>query len=111
MNTATAPRQTAIVTQTSSAGKSESRPSSARNPRGAAPALAPVGDGQSIRDDLRCIAVPDLSGIAFRRYLLDVEEREAVAAARAGGWSWRQIGDALGITRQAAHLKHGRGSK
>ncbi|MDN5796059.1 MAG: helix-turn-helix domain-containing protein [Intrasporangium sp.] len=35
-------------------------------------------------------------------------EAEQVAAARAAGWSWEQIGDALGVTRQSVHAKYGR---
>ncbi|MDR2998831.1 MAG: helix-turn-helix domain-containing protein [Microbacterium sp.] len=31
-----------------------------------------------------------------------------VAEARKAGWSWEQIGDALGVTRQSVHTKHGR---
>jgi hypothetical protein len=45
--------------------------------------------------------------VALRR-LADQVEAEQVAAARAAGWSWDQIGDALGVSRQAAHKKHGR---
>jgi hypothetical protein len=29
-----------------------------------------------------------------------------VASARAKGWSWQQIGDALGVTRQSVHIKY-----
>jgi hypothetical protein len=46
--------------------------------------------------------------VALRRLAEQVEE-EAVPAARVAGWSWDQIGDALGISRQAAHKKHGKG--
>lgn len=35
-------------------------------------------------------------------------EAEQVAAARQQGWTWQQIGDALGITRQSVHAKYGR---
>lgn len=31
-----------------------------------------------------------------------------VAAARRAGWSWEQIGDALGVTRQSVHAKYGK---
>lgn len=31
-----------------------------------------------------------------------------VAEARRAGWSWEQIGDALGITRQSVHAKYGK---
>ena len=36
-----------------------------------------------------------------------VEARQ-VAVARGQGWSWQQIGDALGITRQSVHAKYGK---
>ena len=48
--------------------------------------------------------------VALRR-LADQVEDDAVATARAAGWSWDQIGDALGISRQAAHKKHGKGTQ
>ena len=32
----------------------------------------------------------------------------STAVARRQGWTWQQIGDALGVTRQAVHKKHGR---
>ena len=31
-----------------------------------------------------------------------------VAAARRAGWSWEQIGDVLGVTRQSVHAKYGK---
>jgi len=45
--------------------------------------------------------------IALRR-LTDRLEVIQVTAARRAGWTWQQIGDALGITRQAVHKKYGR---
>jgi hypothetical protein len=45
--------------------------------------------------------------VALQRLAEQVEASQ-VAAARAKGWSWEQIGDALGVSRQAAHKKHGR---
>ena len=33
-------------------------------------------------------------------------EAHQVEVARAHGWSWQQIGDALGITRQSVHAKY-----
>jgi hypothetical protein len=45
--------------------------------------------------------------VALRRLAEQVESAQ-VAAARAQGWSWDQIGDALGVSRQAAHKKHGK---
>lgn len=45
--------------------------------------------------------------IALRR-LADRMEREAVDAALALGWSWAQVAQALGVSRQAAHKRHAR---
>jgi hypothetical protein len=46
------------------------------------------------------------AALALHR-LAERVETEQVAAARARGWSWQQIGDALGMTRQSAHAKYG----
>jgi hypothetical protein len=35
-------------------------------------------------------------------------EADQVRSARRAGWSWQQIGDALGITRQSVHAKYGK---
>jgi hypothetical protein len=43
---------------------------------------------------------------ALRRLAERLEARQ-VALAREQGWSWQQIGDALEVTRQSAHAKHG----
>ncbi|MBF6328417.1 helix-turn-helix domain-containing protein [Nocardia transvalensis] len=40
--------------------------------------------------------------------LAEQVEAAAVAHARAQGWTWEQIGDALGVTRQSAHTKYGK---
>lgn len=45
--------------------------------------------------------------VALRR-LADRLEVVQVTSARRAGWTWQQIGDALGITRQAVHKKYGR---
>lgn len=37
-------------------------------------------------------------------------EATHVASARAKGWSWQQIGDALGVTRQSVHAKYNKES-
>ena len=34
-----------------------------------------------------------------------------VAEARRVGWSWEQIGDALGVSRQSVHAKYGKQEK
>lgn len=45
------------------------------------------------------------AALALHR-LAERVEAQHVAAARAKGWSWQQIGDALGITRQSVHAKY-----
>jgi len=47
------------------------------------------------------------AALALRR-LAERIEAQHVAAARTRGWSWQQIGDALGITRQSVHAKYGK---
>jgi hypothetical protein len=47
------------------------------------------------------------AALALRRLAERVEAAQ-VASARAQGWSWQQIGDALGVTRQSVHTKHGK---
>jgi DNA-binding NarL/FixJ family response regulator len=44
--------------------------------------------------------------LALRR-LAERVEAEQVARARARGWSWQQIADVLGMTRQSVHAKYG----
>jgi DNA-directed RNA polymerase specialized sigma24 family protein len=44
--------------------------------------------------------------LALRR-LAERVEAEQVALARGQGWSWQQIADVLGITRQSVHAKYG----
>lgn len=57
-------------------------------------------------------ATPDpataLRSVVELRKLADRLEREHVIGARRAGWSWEQIGDALGVSRQAVHKKYGR---
>ena len=47
-----------------------------------------------------------LRAVAALRRLTDDLERQQVQRARETGWSWQQIGDALGVSRQAVHKKH-----
>jgi Homeodomain-like domain len=49
------------------------------------------------------------ASLALRR-LAERVEANHVALARAKGWSWQQIGDALGVTRQSVHAKYNRES-
>jgi IS30 family transposase len=47
-----------------------------------------------------------LDAIVALRDLLELSERLQVDAARAAGWSWRDIADRLGVSKQAVHHKH-----
>ncbi len=49
-----------------------------------------------------------LRAVAALRKLVDRLEALQVANAREQGWSWEQIGESLGVTKQAVHKKHGR---
>lgn len=49
-----------------------------------------------------------LRAVASLRVLLESLERLQVESAREQDWSWQQIADALGVSRQAVHKKHGR---
>ncbi|MEA2266585.1 MAG: hypothetical protein QOE27_2168 [Solirubrobacteraceae bacterium] len=49
-----------------------------------------------------------LAAVGALRRLADRVEDATVARAVAGGWSWTQIAEALGVTRQAVHKKHAR---
>jgi DNA-binding NarL/FixJ family response regulator len=47
-----------------------------------------------------------LRAVAALHRLAERMERIQVANARAQGWSWSQIADSLGVSKQAAHQKH-----
>jgi hypothetical protein len=49
-----------------------------------------------------------LRAVGALHRLAEQVEVAAVARAREAGWSWEQIGDALGVSRQSAHTKHGK---
>jgi hypothetical protein len=49
------------------------------------------------------------ASLALHR-LAERVEADRVAAARQQGWSWQQIGDALGVTRQSVHAKYSKES-
>jgi DNA-directed RNA polymerase specialized sigma24 family protein len=50
-----------------------------------------------------------IAAVTALRRLADRMEREAVERAVDDGWTWHQIAQALGVTRQAAHKRHARG--
>ena len=47
-----------------------------------------------------------LRAVAALRKLVEHLEALQVRNARARGWAWQAIADALGVTRQAVHQKH-----
>jgi hypothetical protein len=64
-------------------------------------------------DDLATAATAESPAVGLRavlalRRLAERVEASQVAVARREGWSWQQIGDALGVTRQSVHTKHGK---
>ena len=48
-----------------------------------------------------------LAAVASLRTLLESLEALQVANAREQGWSWQQIAEELGVSKQAVHKKHG----
>lgn len=47
-----------------------------------------------------------LAAVVALRVMADRLEKQAVKNALSQGWTWAQIAEALGVTRQAAHKKH-----
>jgi len=46
-----------------------------------------------------------LAAVVALRLAADKLERKAVAHAIAQGWSWAQVAEALGVSKQAAHKR------
>ena len=59
-----------------------------------------VGGAQDPRDGLEAV-------VALRR-LLEALEAAQVENAFIAGWSWAQIAEVLGVSKQAVHKKHAR---
>jgi DNA-directed RNA polymerase specialized sigma24 family protein len=51
-----------------------------------------------------------LRAVRALRRLCDHLEASQVRRARELGWSWQEIAEVLGVSRQAVHKKHGRGN-
>ena len=60
--------------------------------------LARAAGGTDVREGLRAV-------VALRK-LLETLEVLQVSNARRQGWSWQEIADALGLSKQAVHKKH-----
>jgi DNA-directed RNA polymerase specialized sigma24 family protein len=52
-----------------------------------------------------------LRGAASLRALVEVVEELHVSRARELGWSWQQIAERLGVSKQAVHQKYGKGER
>jgi predicted transcriptional regulator len=52
-----------------------------------------------------------LTAVAALRDLLESLEALQVENARRHGWSWQRIAEALGVSKQAVHKKHGGGPR
>jgi hypothetical protein len=73
-------------------------------------------DGMSAQDAMKLAESVDttdpalgLRAVASLRTLVERLEALHVAQARDQGWSWQDIGAALGVSKQAVHRKHGGG--
>lgn len=49
-----------------------------------------------------------LRAVGALHRLAEQVEASYVGLARKQGWSWEQIGDALGVSRQSVHAKYGK---
>jgi DNA-directed RNA polymerase specialized sigma24 family protein len=49
-----------------------------------------------------------LRAVGALHRLAEKVEATNVALAREQGWSWEQIGDALGVSKQSVHAKYGK---
>jgi DNA-binding NarL/FixJ family response regulator len=61
-----------------------------------------AGNAASNDPDVGLRAVAALRSLTERMEILQVDN------ARAQGWSWREIADRLGVSKQTVHRKHGR---
>ena len=65
-----------------------------------------MGDQQALRAASAADPETGLRAVSGLRHLVEQLETIQVRNARAHGWSWQAIADALGVTRQAVHQKH-----
>jgi hypothetical protein len=65
----------------------------------------PASPGPSSQDPAETLA-DRLAAVAALRRLADQLEDAAVEEAMRAGWSWPEVAEALGVTRQAVHKKH-----
>ncbi|MDQ7992846.1 MAG: hypothetical protein REI45_09240 [Propionicimonas sp.] len=51
-------------------------------------------------------AADELAAVLALRELVELREDAAVERALRDGWTWAQVAEALGVTRQAVHKRH-----
>jgi len=61
--------------------------------------------------EIKSLPSPDnpeeaLAAVVALRHMAEQLERKAVKEAIAQGWSWSQVAEALGVSKQAAHKRH-----
>ena len=66
------------------------------------PARDITEDAASTDPDIGLRSVAALRALAERLEILQVDN------ARRAGWSWQQIAERLGVTKQTVHRKHGK---
>jgi len=47
-----------------------------------------------------------LAAVVALRHMAEQLERKAIKEAISQGWSWSQVAEALGVSKQAAHKRH-----
>jgi len=62
----------------------------------------------SVRSDDPAVG---LRAVGALHRLAEQVEAHTVRLARERGWSWEQIGDALGVSRQSIHAKYAKGER
>lgn len=61
--------------------------------------------------DAKSLPSPDnpeeaLAAVVALRHMAEQLERKSVKEAIDQGWSWSQVAEALGVSKQAAHKRH-----
>jgi hypothetical protein len=64
---------------------------------------SPIVDSSALGE-----AADGLAAVVALRELADQLEDASVERAMSSGWSWSEVAESLGVTRQAVHKKHGK---
>lgn len=75
---------------------------------GHVPGQLDLAQFEELREDFAREALRAITRISAERKEADAELTEAVAKAQAAGVSWERIGEAAGVTRQAAWQRWGK---